>query len=183
MNLTLSENDASATTVINDALHRTTRTGTQMSTTFSEATAKTLTDMSTDDDLDIMQFIADCPSSVEVRQQGAMCLGKVNPSFEPLKVCLDDDTSIEDGDEEMFDDDAFYFDDEDFKALWSHETLKRISVPLKSHASQNRWTMAPASEALAAQVSHAPLDHDDSLFSKKIPVQKIHCHPPLPHRT
>lgn len=49
-------------------------------------------------------------------------------TIEPLKVCLDDDSSIEDDDEDMFDDDAFTFDDNDFQAIMSHEAVKRISL-------------------------------------------------------
>lgn len=49
-------------------------------------------------------------------------------TFQPLKVCLDDDSSIEDEDEDMFDDDAFTFDDNDFQAIMSHEAVKRISL-------------------------------------------------------
>jgi len=47
------------------------------------------------------------------------------PTYEPLKVCLDDDSSIEE-DEDMFDDDAFTFGDEDFEALMSHESMQRL---------------------------------------------------------
>mmetsp|Transcript_9926 Transcript_9926/g.21469 ORF Transcript_9926/g.21469 Transcript_9926/m.21469 type:complete len:337 (+) Transcript_9926:44-1054(+) len=66
-------------------------------------------------------------------------LGTSSPTIEPLKVCLDDDSSIEDGDEDMFDDDAFTFGDEDFQALMSHESMKRMSasfnIPSSSHYS------------------------------------------------
>ena len=48
------------------------------------------------------------------------------PTYETLKVCLDDDSSIEDEDEDMFDDDAFTFGDEDFEALMSHESMQRL---------------------------------------------------------
>jgi len=83
-------------------------------------------------------------------------LGGMEPTVEPLKVCLDDDSSIEDGDEDMFDDDAFYFGDEDFEALMSHESMKRT-----------RRSTAPASAALANQSSlHPPLHHSASIFNE-----------------
>ena len=46
---------------------------------------------------------------------------------EPLKVCLDDDSSIEEEDD-MFDDDAFYFGDEDFQALLSRVPWRVFKV-------------------------------------------------------
>eukprot|EP00569_Conticribra_weissflogii_P004342 CAMPEP_0171342272 /NCGR_PEP_ID=MMETSP0878-20121228/13879_1 /TAXON_ID=67004 /ORGANISM="Thalassiosira weissflogii, Strain CCMP1336" /LENGTH=333 /DNA_ID=CAMNT_0011844897 /DNA_START=309 /DNA_END=1310 /DNA_ORIENTATION=- len=49
-------------------------------------------------------------------------LEDVKPTFEPLKVCLDDDSSLEDGDEDIFDDKDFYFGDDDFQALIARET-------------------------------------------------------------
>ena len=55
-------------------------------------------------------------------------LHKKTTIFEPLKVCLDDDSSIEDSDDEdMFDDDAFTFGDEDFQALMSNMKKSQIS--------------------------------------------------------
>jgi hypothetical protein len=84
-------------------------------------------------------------------------LGGMEPTVEPLKVCLDDDSSIEDGDEDMFDDDAFYFGDEDFEALMSHESMKRP-----------RRSTAPASAALANQNQNSlypPLHHSASIFN------------------
>lgn len=78
-----------------------------------------------------------------------MGFGPVTPTFEPLKVCLDDDSSIEDGDEDMFDDDAFYFGDEDFQALLSR-------VPTKMPIPSNRIS----SSALPTQNSSIPLHHN-----------------------
>ena len=53
------------------------------------------------------------------------------PTFEPLKFCLDD-SSTEDGDEDMFDDDAFTFGDEDFQALMSHDSMRMRRLSIKS---------------------------------------------------
>ncbi|KAL7533457.1 hypothetical protein ACHAWF_004504 [Thalassiosira exigua] len=79
------------------------------------------------------------------------CLGNVTTTFEPLKVGLDDDSSIEDGDEDMFDDDAFAFGDEDFQALMSHEAMQRPTPmkPLHHHAR----SLHASSAALASQVT------------------------------
>ena len=82
-------------------------------------------------------------------------------TFEPLKVCLDDDSSIEDGDEDMFDDDAFTFGDEDFQALMSHEAMKRVSsAPIKSV--QNGRSSNLASAACTAPNSLIPLHQNTS---------------------
>lgn len=48
------------------------------------------------------------------------------PTFEPLKLCLDDSST--EGDEDMFDDDAFTFGDEDFQALMAHDSMRRMST-------------------------------------------------------
>ena len=66
---------------------------------------------------------------------------------------------IEDGDEDMFDDDAFYFGDEDFEALMSHESMKRPRPGL------GRINNAPASAALADENSQSPLQHSASMFN------------------
>ncbi|KAL7492728.1 hypothetical protein ACHAWT_001746 [Skeletonema menzelii] len=96
------------------------------------------------------------PMHEDVHQQPL--LRGLEPILEPLKVCLDDDSSIEDGDEDMFDDDAFYFGDEDFAALMSHESMKRRAS-------------APASAALANQSSlHPPLHHSASMFNDHIGI-------------
>mmetsp|Transcript_9405 Transcript_9405/g.15342 ORF Transcript_9405/g.15342 Transcript_9405/m.15342 type:complete len:320 (-) Transcript_9405:62-1021(-) len=97
-----------------------------------------------------------------------ICLAVVATTFEPLKVCLDDDSSIEDGDEDMFDDDAFTFGDEDFQALMSHEAMKRMTVSIKSQIPHCHGRLAtPASAAIAAQYSHHPLHSNASLISDK----------------
>lgn len=87
-------------------------------------------------------------------------LGGMKPTVEPLKVCLDDDSSIEDGDEDMFDDDAFYFGDEDFEALMSHESMKRPRPGLSRINNA-----APVSAALADENSQSPLQHSASMFN------------------
>lgn len=66
------------------------------------------------------------PSNPKLRR-----LDLVAPMIEPLKVGLDDDSSIEEDDEDMFDDDAFTFGDEDFQALMSHEMMKRLPTSIK----------------------------------------------------
>ena len=97
------------------------------------------------------------PMHEDVHQQPL--LDGIEPMIEPLKVCLDDDSSIEDGDEDMFDDDAFYFGDEDFAALMSHESMKRT-----------RRSSAPAS-ALADQSSlQPPLHHSASMFNDHLGI-------------
>ena len=74
-----------------------------------------------------------CPMQEDVHQRPLLC--GIEPSIEPLKVCLDDDSSIEDDDEDMFDDDAFTFGDEDFEALMSHESMQRSTRRSTTHAS------------------------------------------------
>jgi hypothetical protein len=74
-------------------------------------------------DVQLQQDVSSSPPSYPAKSW----LGLVT-TFEPLKVCLDDDSSIEDEDEDMFDDDAFTFDDNDFQAIMSHEAFKRMSL-------------------------------------------------------
>jgi hypothetical protein len=93
---------------------------------------------------------------------GIMGVERVEPSYEPLKVCLDDDSSIEDGDEDMFDDDAFYFGDEDFQALLSR-------VPAKAPVSPNRIMMP-------TQTSFLPLHHTVAPTTEPIVTSEpVHC--------
>ena len=83
-----------------------------------------------------------------------MGINRTDATFEPLKVCLDDDSSIEDGDEDMFDDDAFYFGDEDFQALLSripaktpvvgHNRVQNSFLPLHNNVS-------PTTEPIGSQ--------------------------------
>lgn len=93
-------------------------------------------------------------------------LGDVATTFEPLKVGLDDDSSIDDSDDDMFDDDAFTFGDEDFAALMSHETMKRMSVSIKSQTPPSRAAV-PSTATIAAPNSMLPLHHTASLLSDK----------------
>ena len=83
-------------------------------------------------------------------------LHKKTTIFEPLKVCLDDDSSIEDSDDEdMFDDDAFTFGDEDFQTLMSN--MK------KSQISPDRSSLASA--ATPSSNTHSPLHQSASIDS------------------
>jgi hypothetical protein len=78
-------------------------------------------------------------------------------TFEPLKVCLDDDSSIEDEDEDMFDDDAFTFDDKDFQAIMSHEAIKRMSLNSISVISRSTSLSSVESLPLYHTTSSCPL--------------------------
>ncbi len=101
------------------------------------------------------------PMHEDVHQQ--QLLHGVQPIIEPLKVCLDDDSSIEDGDEDMFDDDAFYFGDEDFAALMSHNSMKRTRPT----------TPSSASAALANQSSLHPPLHSASVFNDHLGIGSV----------
>ena len=84
------------------------------------------------------------------------CLEDVAPTVEPLKVGLDDDSSLEDGDEDMFDDDAFAFGDEDFQALMSHEAMRRMMhPPSPGGGSASAAPAAAAPHALLPRHAHA----------------------------
>lgn len=85
----------------------------------------------------------------------------MSTSFEPLKVCLDDDSSIEDSDDDMFDDDAFTFGDEEFQALMSHESMKRVTASIKSQLSLDR--SAPNLSHMDAPNAHLPLHQSSSI--------------------
>eukprot|EP00581_Thalassiosira_minuscula_P028199 CAMPEP_0183751520 /NCGR_PEP_ID=MMETSP0739-20130205/1786_1 /TAXON_ID=385413 /ORGANISM="Thalassiosira miniscula, Strain CCMP1093" /LENGTH=316 /DNA_ID=CAMNT_0025987759 /DNA_START=289 /DNA_END=1239 /DNA_ORIENTATION=- len=99
---------------------------------------------------------------------GESFVGAVATSIEPLKVCLDDDSSIEDDEDDMFDDDAFTFGDEDFEALMSHEAMKRTAASIKSQIPSCHGRLAaPATASIAAQSLHPPLHSSDSLISDK----------------
>ncbi|KAL7515544.1 hypothetical protein ACHAXN_013427 [Cyclotella atomus] len=95
-----------------------------------------------------------------------MGLHGVQPTFEPLKVCLDDDSSIEDGDEDMFDDDAFYFGDEDFQALLSR-------IPAKAPVSPRILT----SSNMHNQNSFLPLHPSNvgSATEALVNAEHVHC--------
>ena len=102
-------------------------------------------------------------SATETSQLDANLMGlhDIHPTFEPLKVCLDDDSSIEDGDEDMFDDDAFYFGDEDFQALLSRTPTKAPVSPriLTSSTMLNQNTFLPLHNTLGAAVETAEHVH------------------------
>ena len=89
----------------------------------------------------------------------------------PLNVCLDDDSSIEDGDEDMFDDDAFAFGDEDFQELMSHESMRRMAESrVHDHGRPMAANLHHPSDADAAN-SHRPPDGGGTLVS----VGSSHC--------
>lgn len=84
-------------------------------------------------------------------------LHKKTTIFEPLKVCLDDDSSIEDSDDEdMFDDDAFTFGDEDFQTLMSNMKKSQISPDRSS---------LTTSAATPSSNTHSPLHQSASIDS------------------
>lgn len=94
-------------------------------------------------------------------------------TFEPLKVCLDDDSSIEDSDEDMFDDDAFTFGDDDFLAL--NEAMKRAAMMKSLPHCNDYQSAATTSSAPAgpAQNSYLPLHQHSpasSPISEKAPI-------------
>lgn len=106
----------------------------------------------------------DCSSTLDTMPKISLYLDGVVRTTEPLKVCLDDDTSIEDGDDDMFDDEDFYFGDEDFQALLSRETKgKRVlTTPIAPQLSQGG--SASACPTPFPQSSHPPLHHGASFF-------------------
>lgn len=79
------------------------------------------------------------------------------PTFEPLKLCLDD-SSTED-DEDMFDDDAFTFGDEDFQTLMSHESMKRMSIRSQIPCRHERSVSATSDETTTV-TSRLPLHEE-----------------------
>lgn len=93
---------------------------------------------------------------------------QIMTTYEPLKVCLDDDSSIEDGDDDddMFDDDAFTFGDEDFQALMAHDNMKKVTASITSHESE-RISAATASLS-TFNTSHIPLHNGTSIDSDKV---------------
>lgn len=76
-----------------------------------------------------------------------MGINRKDATFEPLKVCLDDDSSIEDGDEDMFDDDDFYFGDEDFQALLSRVPAK---TPVVGHNRMQNASFLPLHNSVSS---------------------------------
>ena len=107
---------------------------------------------------DAVPTTIDSSASSSIDAQQTSSLGNV--AYEPLKVCLDDDSSIEDDEEDMFDDDAFTFGDEDFEALMSHESMKRVvSSSNKTHALHVLDQTAVTSATDAAPNAPLPLHH------------------------
>ena len=94
---------------------------------------------------------------------------QIMTTYEPLKVCLDDDSSIEDGDDDddMFDDDAFTFGDEDFQALMAHDNMKKVTASITSHES-GRISAASTTTSTSlstSNASHIPLHNGTSIDS------------------
>jgi hypothetical protein len=99
-------------------------------------------------DVKLQQDVSSSPPSYPAKSW----LGLVT-TFEPLKVCLDDDSSIEDEDEDMFDDDAFTFDDNDFQAIMSHEAFKRSMSLNNSMRTISRSTSLSSVDSLQHQTT------------------------------
>jgi len=104
-----------------------------------------------------------CCSASSLDQERKSWLGHVT-TYEPLKVCLDDDSSNEDGDEDMFDDDAFTFGDEDFQAIMSHEAMRRMSTRITQvphsygrPAAQSSSDISPQNPSFLPSNQSAPL--------------------------
>lgn len=104
-----------------------------------------------------------CCSTSSLDQERKSWLGHVT-TYEPLKVCLDDDSSNEDGDEDMFDDDAFTFGDEDFQAIMSHEAMRRMSTRITQvphsygrPAAQSSSDISPQNPSFLPSNQSAPL--------------------------
>uniref|UniRef100_A0A6S9DN39 Uncharacterized protein n=1 Tax=Ditylum brightwellii TaxID=49249 RepID=A0A6S9DN39_9STRA len=57
-------------------------------------------------------------------QTPTSCLGDVTPFYETLKVCLDDDTSMEDEDDDYFDDEDFFIGED-----YAFEPMAMEKVP------------------------------------------------------
>ncbi|KAL3765729.1 hypothetical protein ACHAWU_009697 [Discostella pseudostelligera] len=81
------------------------------------------------------------------------------PSFEPLKLCLDDSST--EGDEDMFDDDAFTFGDEDFQTLMSHDSMKRLSIKSQTPVAEM------SADITAILSSHQPLHEEAAKEASK----------------
>ena len=97
---------------------------------------------------------------------------QIMTTYEPLKVCLDDDSSIEDGDDDddMFDDDAFTFGDEDFQALMAHDNMKKVTASITSHESGRISAASTTSTSLSttSNASHIPLHKGSSIDLDKV---------------
>lgn len=91
----------------------------------SSLAVKSALDFAASEEMDVVQTSDYHSESSSLAAQQNFWLDHV-PTFEPLKLCLDDSST--EGDEDMFDDDAFTFGDEDFQTLMSHDCMKRMSI-------------------------------------------------------
>lgn len=87
------------------------------------------------------------------------------PLFEPLKLCLDDSST--EGDEDMFDDDAFTFGDEDFQTLMSHDSMKRLTIKSQALSCRHEISVAEMSADITAISSHLPLHEEGDKETSK----------------
>ncbi|KAL7465210.1 hypothetical protein ACHAXS_005540 [Conticribra weissflogii] len=110
---------------------------------------------------------AESPPCVNIPET-SLRLEDVKPTFEPLKVCLDDDSSLDDGEENIFDDKDFYFGDEDIQSLMARDTKSRkISTSNTSHIQPSRILSPPASLSCATLTLNAsvPSREVDTMFT------------------
>ena len=109
------------------------------------------------------------PSSM-TNDDDSLDMQQIMTTYEPLKVCLDDDSSIEDGDDDddMFDDDAFTFGDEDFQALMAHN-MKKVTASITSHESGRISAPSTTTASLStSNASHIPLHKGSSTDSDRV---------------
>ncbi len=110
---------------------------------------------------------AESPPCVNIPET-SLRLEDVKPTFEPLKVCLDDDSSLDDGEENIFDDKDFYFGDEDIQSLMARDTKgRKILTSNTSHIQPFRILSPPASLSCATLTLNAsvPSREVDTMFT------------------
>lgn len=95
----------------------------------------------------------------------ALCLEDVKPTFEPLKVCLDDDSSLEDGDEDIFDDKDFCFGDDDFQALLTRETKGKRTLASNTMMQPAQISQPPPPSASGTRNADIPSREADTIHS------------------